>query len=217
MKKIGLILSGCGVYDGAEIHETVLTMLAIDRAGAQYVCFAPNEMQHHVINHVKGEPAEEKRNMMVEAARIARGEITALADADLSSLDALILPGGFGAAKNLCDYAFKGSDCTVREDVKAAITKVHEAGKPVGAMCIAPAIIAKVFGDKGVEVTIGSDEKTAGDLQKFGAKHVNCSAEVCHVDEKLKIVTAPAYMCAGSIKEAAAGIEKLVAKVIEMA
>ncbi len=217
MKKIGLLLSGCGVYDGSEIHETVLTMLAIDKAGAQYVCLAPNDDQHHVINHLKGEPTEEKRNMMVEAARIARGEVTALADANLDELDALILPGGFGAAKNLCDYAFKGTDCSVREDVTIAINKVHGAGKPVGAICIAPAIMAKLFGEKGVEVTIGSDEKTAGDLQKMGAKHINCSAEVCHIDEKLNIVTTPAYMCAGSIKEAAAGIEKLVETVIKMA
>jgi len=217
MKKIAVVLSGCGVYDGSEIHEAVLTLLAIDRAGASYQCFAPDAPQAHVVDHLAGQPTDEKRNILHEAARIARGDIKPLKDLRVADVDAVILPGGFGAAKNLCDYAFKGADCTVRPDVAKALTDVHEAGKPVGAICIAPVIIAKVFGGEGVEVTIGHDETTAGDIKKFGAKHAVKKAEQCHVDTKHKVVTTPAYMCAGSIKEAAAGIEALVKKVIELA
>lgn len=217
MKRVGVLLSGCGVYDGSEIHEAVLTLLAIDRAGARAVCMAPDAPQHHVIDHKAGAPAAgETRNVLVEAARIARGEIRPLSEVTEDELDALILPGGFGAAKNLCDYAFKGRECTVRPDVAGLIRAVHEAGKPVGAICIAPVILARVLGDEGVELTIGSDEKTASDLRAFGAKHAVCPAEDCHVDEARRVVTTPAYMCAGSITEAAEGIERLVHAVLGM-
>jgi enhancing lycopene biosynthesis protein 2 len=217
MKRVGVLLSGCGVKDGSEIHEAVLALLALDRAGAEAVCLAPNAQQRDVVDHVKGQPSAEQRNMLVEAARIARGKITAVDKVDPATLDALVIPGGFGAAKNLCDYALKGTDCAVRPDVEKLIRAVHQAGKPVGAICIAPALIGKLFGPEGVELTIGSDEGTAGDLRKMGATHVNKRADECHVDRKLKVVTTPAYMCATCIKEAALGIQKLVDEVLKLA
>ena len=191
MKNIAVVLSGCGVYDGSEIQEAVLTLLAIDRAGAKGRCYAPEVQQKHVLDHMTGEEMKERRSVLKEAARICRGEIQPLAELDCSSVDALILPGGFGAAKNLCDYAFNGSDCTVLEQLSSVLDELQSQGKPLGALCIAPVIMAKIFGHKGVELTIGSDEKTASDLKKMGAKHVECSAEDCHVDEKLKIVSTP--------------------------
>jgi len=216
VKRIGVLLSGCGVYDGAEIHEAVLTLLALDRAGVEYECLAPDAPQHHVVDHVTGEPTEEIRNILVESARIARGEITPLAKADLGNLSALVIPGGFGAAKNLCDYAINGADCKVRDDVADAISTMRKAGKPIGAICIAPVILAKVLGHENVSVTIGSDPGTAEHINGFGAKHVECTAEECHVDKERKVVTTPAYMRAGSIAEAAIGIEKLVEALIAL-
>ena len=145
MKKIGVILSGCGVYDGSEIHEAVLTLLAISRSGAQAVCFAPDKQQVDVINHLTGEAMTETRNVLIEAARITRGEIRPLAQADAAELDALIVPGGFGAAKNLSNFASLGSECTVDRELKALAQAMHQAGKPLGFMCIAPAILPKIF------------------------------------------------------------------------
>ena len=214
-KKIGVVLSGCGVFDGSEIHEAVLTLLAIDRAGAQAICCAPNIKQAHVINHLTGsESPGEARNVLTEAARIARGKIRDVAGMKAGQIDALIFPGGFGAAKNLCDYAFKGPDCSVNPDVARLAREVHAAGKPIGAVCIAPVLAAKLFGGK---VTIGTDKNTAKDIEKMGAKHVGCPVEDFVVDKRLKLVSTPAYMLAQSIKEAAAGIEKLVHAVIDMA
>jgi enhancing lycopene biosynthesis protein 2 len=217
MKKIGVLLSGCGVYDGSEIHESVLTLLAICKNRAQAVCIAPDISMVHTIDHSCGEERKETRNVLVEAARISRGNIVRLSDVNVSDLDALILPGGFGAAKNLCDYAFNGSDCNVHKDVAALITKMADLKKPVGAICIAPVIIAKVLGSRSVEVTIGTDEKTAGHVESFGAKHVKCEATECHFDEKNKVVTVPAYMNAANIGEVSEGIEKLVQKIVEIA
>lgn len=145
MKKIGVILSGCGVYDGSEIHEAVLTLLAISRSGAQAVCFAPDKQQVDVINHLTGEAMTETRNVLIEAARITRGEIRPLAQADAAELDALIVPGGFGAAKNLSNFATLGSECTVDRELKALAQAMHQAGKPLGFMCIAPAMLPKIF------------------------------------------------------------------------
>lgn len=216
MKKIGVLLSGCGVYDGSEIHESVLTLLAICKCKAEAICIAPDMKMTHTIDHSCGEERDEKRNVLVEAARIARGNITKLSDLDISGIDALILPGGFGAAKNLCDYAFNGKDCTVNKDVALLLTKMTEAKKPIGAICIAPVIVAKVLGHKAVEVTIGTDETTASHIQSFGAKHVNCSATEFHLDEVNKVVTVPAYMNAANIGEVAEGIEKLVSKIVEI-
>ncbi len=217
-KKIGVVLSGCGVYDGAEIHESVVTLLAIDRHGAEAVICAPDIEQLHVVNHLTGEVEDgPSRNVLVESARIARGAIRDVAAVSADELDALILPGGFGAAKNLCDFAVKGPDCAVNPGVAALVRAVHEQGKPVAAVCIAPALIAKVLGGEGPELTIGSDVDTAGALTTMGAAHIECPVTEFVVDEERKLISSPAYMLAQSISEAAEGIEKTVAALIEMA
>ena len=217
-KKVGVILSGCGVYDGAEIHESVITMLALERAGAEMVLCAPNREQMHVVNHVTGDVAEgESRNVLVESARIARGAIRDVREVRADELDALILPGGFGAAKNLCTFAVQGADCEVDEGVAALVRDVHSQGKPVAAVCIAPALLAKVLGDEGVKLTIGSDLDTADAIEEMGATHVNCPVREFIVDEDRKIITSPAYMLAQSMSEAAEGIEKTVAELLRLA
>jgi enhancing lycopene biosynthesis protein 2 len=217
-KKVGVVLSGCGVYDGAEIHESVITLLAIDRLGAYAVICAPDRPQLHVVNHLSGEVEENAtRNVLVESARIARGTIRDVAAVDAGELDALILPGGFGAAKNLCDFAVRGADCEVDPGVAALVRAVHEQGKPVAAVCIAPALIARVLGDERPELTIGTDAETAGALEQMGAAHVACPVTELVVDHGRKLVTSPAYMLAGSISEAAEGIEKTVAALLDMA
>jgi enhancing lycopene biosynthesis protein 2 len=216
--RVGVVLSGCGVFDGAEIHESVITLLALDRAGAQAVCMAPNVQQLHVVNHLTGEVAAgEQRNVLVEAARIARGSIRDMASVDAAELDALILPGGFGAAKNLCDFALKGADCQVHPEVARVVRAVHAAGKPVGAVCIAPALLAKLLGTEKPRVTIGTDRETAAAIESMGACHVDCDVRGTVVDREHRVVTTPAYMLAQSISEAAAGIEKLVQEVLELA
>jgi enhancing lycopene biosynthesis protein 2 len=220
MKKIGVVLSGCGVYDGAEIHESVITLLAIDRAGASAVCMAPDTDQLHVINHHTGEVAEgETRNVLVESARIARGPVRDVANVTPDEIDALMLPGGFGAAKNLSTFAVDGPECRINEGVAALIRGMLAAKKPVGAVCIAPATVAKALEgtDYRAKLTIGNDEGTAGGIESLGATHENCPVTEFTVDEELKIVSSPAYMLAGNISEAAEGIEKAVAKLIEMA
>ena len=214
-KNIAVILSGSGVFDGSEIHEAVLTLLSLDRKGAQYQCFAPNINQHHVINHLTGEEQSETRNVLVEAARIARGEIKSLSELDAYQFDALILPGGFGAAKNLCDFAFKGSDLTVNEEVVTSVKAFSTANKPVGLMCIAPAMAGKLFGEN-VKATIGTDAETAAALEQTGVHHLDCPVHSIVVDETHKLVTTPAYMLARSISEAATGIDQLVDKVLEL-
>ena len=216
-KKIGVVLSGCGVYDGSEIHEAVITLLAIDRNGAEAVCMAPNIPQMHVVNHLSGEvAANETRNVLVEAARIARGKIKDLAAVTAAELDALILPGGFGAAKNLCDFAVKGVDCSVNPEVARLIRAMVAAKKPVAAVCIAPAILSKVLGADQLphQLTIGTDAGTAAALTSMGSQHVACPAREFVVDKANKIVSSPAYMLAGSIAEAAEGIEKCVKTLI---
>lgn len=217
-KKIGVVLSGCGVMDGAEIHESVLTLLAIDRAGGEAVCMAPNVNQMHVIDHAKGQPAAgETRNVLVESARIARGKIRDMAGVKAVELDALIFPGGFGAAKNLCTFAVDGANCKVNPDVERLVMEMFKARKPIGFICISPALAAKVLGREGVKVTIGHDKSTAGAIEQMGARHIECKVDDIVVDEGHRVVSTPAYMCARSIREAAAGIEKLVVKVLSMA
>ena len=217
-KKVGVILSGCGVYDGAEIHESVITMLALDRAGAEMVICAPDVNQMHVINHQTGEVADgEIRNVRVEAARIPRGPVADVAELDAGDLDALILPGGFGAAKNLCDFAVAGAECEVNPDVAALVRDVHAQGKPVAAVCIAPAVLAKVLGGERPKLTIGTDADTASALESMGADHIGCPVTEFVIDRDRKIITSPAYMLAQSISDAAVGIEKTVAALMEMA
>ncbi|HOC43321.1 MAG TPA: isoprenoid biosynthesis glyoxalase ElbB [Thermoanaerobaculales bacterium] len=217
-KKVGVILSGCGVYDGAEVHEAVITMLALDRRGADMVLCAPDVAQLHVVNHLTGEVVDgESRNVLVESARIARGVIRDVAAVSADELDALILPGGYGAAKNLCDFALAGPDCTVNPDVARLVRAVHAQGKPVAAVCIAPALLAKVLGEHQPKLTIGNDPATAGALEKMGARHVGCPVDGLVVDRERKLVSTPAYMLATRISEAAAGIEKAVDALLAMA
>jgi enhancing lycopene biosynthesis protein 2 len=218
-KRIGVLLSGCGVMDGSEIHEAVLTLQAIDSLGAEAVCMAPNVEQLHVVNHATGQPVEgQSRNIMVEAARIARGKIQDLASVKADDIDALVLPGGYGAAKNLCTYAVDGVDCTVNPEVDRLIREVNRAGKPICAICIAPVVVAKVLGkDVSPTLTIGSDPDTAMHIEQMGANHANSPVRECVVDRENKIVSTPAYMLAQSIGEAAAGIEKAVRELGDMA
>jgi enhancing lycopene biosynthesis protein 2 len=218
MAVVGIALSGCGVFDGSEIHESVLTLYFLRRAGAQVLFMAPRREQFHVINHLTGEvEGRERRNVLVESARIARGEIQDIRMVHEDQIDALIFPGGFGAAKNLCDFALKGESCTVDPEVERLVREVHGAGKPIGSICIAPTILARILGEKnGALLTIGTDEETAGKIEAMGSKHVNCAVEDFVVDEEKKIVTTPAYMLAEDIMEAATGIEKLVSKIMSM-
>lgn len=216
-KKVAVVLSGCGVFDGSEIYETVITLLRLDQQGAQVQCFAPNVEQMHVINHATGEVAEgESRNVLTEAARLARGEIKDLVEARVEDFDALIVPGGFGAAKNLSDFAVKGPALTVNPQFLAFAKAFHEAGKPVGLICIAPTMSAAIFG-AGVECTIGRDADVAGAIVATGGVHKDCEVDDICVDSARKLVTTPAYMLAGRISEAAAGINKLVDKVLALA
>ncbi|TPG87339.1 isoprenoid biosynthesis glyoxalase ElbB [Pseudomonas mandelii] len=214
-KKIAVILSGCGVYDGAEIHESVITLLRLDQRGAQVQCFAPNIAQLHVINHLTGEEMPESRNVLVESARIARGNIKDIREADVEDFDALIVPGGFGAAKNLSNFAVEGAGCTVQPEVLALAEAFAEAGKPVGLICISPALAAKIYGP-GVTCTIGNDADTAATMNKMGATHADCAVTDIVEDKARKLVSTPAYMLAQSISEAASGINKLVDRVLEL-
>ncbi|MFW6751278.1 isoprenoid biosynthesis glyoxalase ElbB [Pseudomonas glycinae] len=214
-KKVAVILSGCGVYDGAEIYESVITLLRLDQRGAQVQCFAPNIAQLHVINHLTGEEMPESRNVLVESARIARGNVKDLREADVEDFDALIVPGGFGAAKNLSNFAIEGAGCTVQPQVLALAEAFAEAGKPVGLICISPALAAKIYGP-GVTCTIGNDADTAAAMNKMGANHEDCAVTDIIEDKARKLVTTPAYMLAQSISEAASGINKLVDRVLEL-
>ena len=218
MTRVGVVLSGCGVNDGAEIHESVITLLALDRAGADIVFMAPNIDQLHVINHYTGSEMDESRNVLMESARIARGKIRDMAEVHASDVDALIFPGGFGVAKNLCDYAMAGTDCSVNPDVKRLATDVHKAEKPIGIICIAPAMFAKIMQGTGdsVEMTIGTDEQTSSDINSMGSNHITCSVEDIVIDKKNKVVSTPAYMLNQRISEVAEGIEKLVKEVLMM-
>ncbi len=212
--KIAVVLSGCGVFDGSEIHEATLTLLALDRQGAEYQCYAPDVDQAHVINHVTGEEMAEKRNVLIEAARIARGEIKALGDFNASEVDAVIFPGGFGAAKNLSSFAFDGAQCTVQPDVARVVGDMVEAKKPIGAMCIAPAALAKIL--DGAEMTIGQDAGVAKAIEAMGCRHTPAMHGEIVVDENLKLVTTPCYMLESTIGQIADGAENTVKAILEM-
>ena len=218
MKKVGVLLSGCGVNDGAEIHESVLTMLFLDKPGVEMILMAPNIDQMHVINHYTGQEMEDYRNVLVESSRIARGEIKDMAEVSGNDLDALIIPGGFGVAKNLCDYAMAGPECSVNPDVYRLIVELRLMNKPIGAICIAPVMMAKILGEQeeSANMTIGYDETTSTDIISMGSKHIDCPVTEMIIDEDKKIVTTPAYMEANSIKEAADGIEQLIKQVLSM-
>lgn len=215
-KTIAIILSGCGVKDGSEIHESVLTLLAVVKAGANPLFFAPNMTQTTVTNHLSAETSGEKRNVLIESARIARGDIRDLATLKISDVDAVIFPGGFGVALNLCDFAKTGANCSVHPEAARVIQEFHAAKKPIGAICIAPALIAKVLGSKNVKLTIGTDAGTAGALQKMGAHHENHSVDEICIDQANRVVSTPAYMSAKNIAEAEIGITKLINQVMRM-
>ncbi len=216
MKKIGVVLSGCGVFDGSEIHEAVFTLLAIDQAGCEAICLAPDG-EFAVTNHLTKQDAGEKRNILVESARIARGNIRDIKGVTAADLDAVIFPGGFGAAKNLCDFAVKGSAATVNPEVERLLKEMHAAKKPIGAICIAPAMLAAAIGKQvAPTVTIGTDPGTAAEIEKTGARHQICPVTDFVVDAGNKIVTTPAYMLAGRISEAYGGIDKCVKEVIKL-
>ena len=199
-KKVGVLLSGCGFLDGCEIHESVLTLLYLDQKGAEIICMAPDIPQAHVINHLTQQEMEETRNVLVESARIARSNIRNIKDVKVDDIDALIIPGGFGAAKNLSDFAFKGPEGAVNPDVKKLIEEIVSKGKPIGALCIAPATVGMALKEKAPEVTIGNHEETIGALKAMGVKHRVCAVDEITVDEKNKIVTTPAYMIGPGIK-----------------
>ncbi|WP_395338933.1 isoprenoid biosynthesis glyoxalase ElbB [Ningiella sp. W23] len=215
MKKVAVVLSGCGVFDGAEIQEAVLTLLYIAKAGAHYQCFAPDVAQMHVLNHTNGEEMPETRNVMLEASRICRGDIKAIDTLRADDFDAVILPGGFGAAKNLSDFATKGAHCSVEPSTLNALKSFANAGKPAGYICIAPAMIPLVYGEN-AKATIGHDADTATAINQMGGEHVSCAVDDIVVDEQHNLVSTPAYMLAESILDADAGIRKLVAKVLAM-
>ncbi|MBW4055256.1 MAG: isoprenoid biosynthesis glyoxalase ElbB [Proteobacteria bacterium] len=216
MKKIGVVLSGCGVYDGSEIHEAVLTLLAIDRQGCEAVCMAP-AVGFAVTDHLVNRETGEKRSVLVESARIARGNIRDIKEVKAAELDAIIFPGGFGAAKNLCDFASKGAAASVNPDVARLIKEMAVAGKPIGAICIAPTLVAAVLGKEySPLVTIGTDAGTAAEIEKTGAKHQKCPVTEFVVDAQHKVVTTPAYMLATRISEAAEGIDKCVREVVKL-
>ena len=214
MVKAGVVLSGCGVYDGSEIHEATLTLFFLDRAGAEIICLAPNVSQVEVVDHVTGKSTDVKRSVLVESARIARGDIKDIRQVKAAYLDALIFPGGFGAAKNLCDFAIKGADCTVNPEVARLITEMHQAGKPMGFICIAPVIAARVLG---ATVTIGNDQNTAAAIEEMGGRHIIGAVGEIIVDEENKIVSTPAYMLGPTISKVALGIEKLVDRILHLA
>ncbi|MCY1635892.1 isoprenoid biosynthesis glyoxalase ElbB [Marinifilum sp. D737] len=213
-KKFAVVLAGSGVYDGSEIHEATLILYAISKNGGEYDIFAPNIDQYHVINHITGEEMAEKRNVLVEAARIARGNIKDLKEFDAKDYDSILFPGGFGVAKNLCTFAFKGPECDVNPDVETALKAMYEAGKPIGALCIAPALIAKILGK--VEVTIGQDMGTAEAITSLGATHVNTGHGEIVFDKKNKIVTTPCYMLDATIAQIGEGAENVVKTIMAL-
>ena len=211
---IAVVLSGCGVFDGSEIHEATLALLALDRQGAAYQCFAPNVEQAHVIDHLSGEVSGESRNVLTESARIARGNIKDLKEFNAADFDSILFPGGFGAAKNLSSFAFDGAECSINDDVASAVKAVHDAGKPICALCIAPVIIARVLA--GAEVTIGHDADTADAINAMGGNHKHATHGEIVIDNKLRVITTPCYMLDATISQIADGADNAVRALLEM-
>lgn len=216
MKTVGVVLAGCGYLDGAEIYESVLTLLFLDRAQVPYQCLAPDVPQMHVVNHITGQETGESRRVLLEAARIARGKIEPLSDEWVSKLGAVIFSGGFGAAKNYCDYAVSGDNCSINPLIESFMRKFVAARKPVGLICIAPLVLARAL--KGTDfhprITVGAESGAARNVEKFGSRHIVCPVTDVVVDRENKIVTTPAYMYDTHIANAAQGIEKLVKEVV---
>ncbi len=217
MAKVAVVLAGCGVYDGSEIHEAVLTLLSLEQQGAEYQCFAPDIEQMHVVNHLTGEPEEgASRNVLVEAARIARGDIQPLSAASAQDFDALLVPGGFGAAKNLCNFAVAGADMEVLPEFLDLARAFHQAGKPIGLICISPVMSAAICGE-GSRCTIGNDAGTAAAIESMGGVHLECPVSEARVDAERKLVTTPAYMLGPKVADVYAGISDCVRQVLALA
>lgn len=218
--KIGVLLSGCGVYDGAEIQEAVFSLLAIDEIGAQPVCIGINKEQQHVVNHLTGEEMPEKRNMLIEAARIARGEIIPINEINPGDLDGLVIPGGFGSAKNFTNWAFQGPEGNILPEVKLLIVNLINIGKPIAALCVSPVVLAKALEDSDVNpiVTIGSTHEAspyniqdfANGLESVGLETTMKGIREIQIDPKFKIVTAPCYMMDASISEVRKNIRSAI-------
>jgi enhancing lycopene biosynthesis protein 2 len=220
MPRVAVCLSGCGFLDGTEIHEAVLTLLALDQAGAQIICCAPNVDQAGVTNHLNKAPAAgERRNVLVESARIARGDIVDLARLRTADVDAIIFPGGYGAATNLSTFGKQGPECSVNAEVERVVKEMLAARKPIGVICIAPAMLARIVGRQapGAKLTIGTDRDTAAAVERMGAAHVSCAVAGIVVDEKNRIVSTPAYMLGKGPAAVFEGIRKLVAEVLRLA
>lgn len=213
MKKFAVVLCGCGCYDGSEIHESVMTLLAIDRNECQYSIFAPDADQYHVINHYTKQATDEKRNMLAEAARIARGDIQPLSALKVSDFDAIVFPGGFGAAKNLFTYAVEGTNAVAIPEVERVVREFYAAHKPIGALCIAPVMIAKILGN--VTITVGVDQKTIADVESFGAKHINTQQTEVIADKENKVFTTPCYMLPATIGDIADCADNLIKAILE--
>ncbi len=213
-KKVAVVLAGCGVYDGSEIHEAVITILNLHKCGAQISFFAPDMIQADVVNHFEGKPDNNQRNVLVESARIARGAVAPLSQFNADDYDAVVFPGGFGAAKNLCTFAFDGANCKVNVQVQTLIDSMLKLKKPMGFLCIAPVIAAKAISN-GVKITIGSDVDTAKAVEAMGAVHVNCSAEDFIVDENYNVFSTPAYMLASNTAQIDAGVSKMISAMLQ--
>ncbi len=219
--RFAVVLSGCGVFDGSEIHEAVCTMLAIEQIGCEYQCFAPNTWQARTIDHFTGHAVaiagdEDNRNVLAESARIARGNVKDLSEFKASEFNAIVFPGGFGAALNLSDFAVKGAECDINTEVRRAIEESYNEGIVIGAMCIAPVVIARVLGKHSVKVTVGNDKTVAAGLAKMGAEAETCAATDVCVDSENKVVTTPCYMLAKSLREICEGTRNLIDEMLEL-
>lgn len=218
MKKVGVILAGCGVFDGSEIHEATLTLFFLDRQGVEIVYMAPDVDQSDVIDHSTHHPMRETRNVIVESSRISRGNIKNIKDLTANDMDALIIPGGLGAAKNLCNFSSENADCTAHPEIERLILGLSNSKKPIGFICIAPVICAKVLGKIHPQVSIGRGDENnlAAAIKKMGGVPVECDVDDIIVDRANRIISTPAYLLGPSISQIALGIEKLVLKVLEM-
>ncbi len=214
MKKFAIILAGCGVYDGSEIHEAVMSMYAVTKNGAEYQIFAPDIAQHHVVNHLTGAEMPETRNVLVESARIARGNIKPITELNPRVFDALLFPGGFGVAKNLCSYAFDGANCTVNPDIAILIKEAVSLRKPIGALCISPVLLAKIMGD--VTITVGPDEDDAANVISMGAHHIATKHGQVIIDEKHRLFTTPCYQLKSTIVQIAEGADNIVKAMLKV-
>ena len=218
MQRVGVLLAGCGAQDGSEIHESVLTLLSLDRIGAKVKIMAPEIDQFHVVDHLSNHKMDATRNILSEAARIARGNILPIRSINNNDLDALIFPGGTGMAKNIFDYSIKGPDFTILKDVESLTRYMIQKNKPIGAICIAPVMIAKILQnlDRKGKLTGGFNEQILTDIESMGMITEKVNATEIVIDYENKIVSTPAYVEANSIKEVAEGIEKLVDAVLSM-